>query len=352
MELIEEVGESSSPLRSASIGVFGGYDVRTDVFNRLVESGNEEVLCNPEFRDQLDAHFKRLPTRYGLDVNMDRVEDVLLHQKLLALAKDPEKRPVFHVRSMENVLSASDGNDDLPQSLRLLSTSTSCRDAESDGVAPSKTRKEVLVPVYEVIFSTIDKPKLLSQLSALLSDIGLNIREAHVFSTTDRYSLDVFVVDGWPLEDPRRSPPMGIHVEIPTGILIGIPADIFLPPPSLYSYSRGWRLAVKALMCGQQSRTGRANASTHEQGGTEFKSVEMQEHLILSSYGLLRDPDGLHDAVEKAIARSEGSWSGSSPSHSAIEKALAAQPSFAEWEVDWRLLKIGEKIASGSCGDL
>lgn len=38
------------------------------------------------------------------------------------------------------------------------------------------------------------------QLSALLSDIGLNIREAHVFSTTDGYSLDVFVVDGWPVE--------------------------------------------------------------------------------------------------------------------------------------------------------
>ena len=38
------------------------------------------------------------------------------------------------------------------------------------------------------------------QLSALLSDIGLNIREAHVFSTHDGYSLDVFVVDGWPIE--------------------------------------------------------------------------------------------------------------------------------------------------------
>jgi UTP:GlnB (protein PII) uridylyltransferase len=34
----------------------------------------------------------------------------------------------------------------------------------------------------------------------LLSDIGLNIREAHVFSTVDGYSLDVFVVDGWPIE--------------------------------------------------------------------------------------------------------------------------------------------------------
>lgn len=38
------------------------------------------------------------------------------------------------------------------------------------------------------------------QLSSLLSDVGLNIQEAHAFSTTDGYSLDVFVVDGWALE--------------------------------------------------------------------------------------------------------------------------------------------------------
>ena len=41
---------------------------------------------------------------------------------------------------------------------------------------------------------------LFCQLSALLSDIALNIREAHVFSTTDGYSLDAFVVDGWLIE--------------------------------------------------------------------------------------------------------------------------------------------------------
>lgn len=38
------------------------------------------------------------------------------------------------------------------------------------------------------------------QLTSLLSELGLNIREAHAFSTTDGYSLDVFVVDGWALE--------------------------------------------------------------------------------------------------------------------------------------------------------
>jgi UTP:GlnB (protein PII) uridylyltransferase len=41
---------------------------------------------------------------------------------------------------------------------------------------------------------------VLVQLSALLADVGLNIREAHVFSTTDGFSLDVFVVEGWATE--------------------------------------------------------------------------------------------------------------------------------------------------------
>lgn len=40
------------------------------------------------------------------------------------------------------------------------------------------------------------------QLTALLAELGLNIQEAHVFSTTDGFSLDVFVVDGWPYEVP------------------------------------------------------------------------------------------------------------------------------------------------------
>ncbi|GFZ09404.1 ACT-like protein tyrosine kinase family protein [Actinidia rufa] len=54
--------------------------------------------------------------------------------------------------------------------------------------------------MHEITFSTVDKPKLLSQLTSLLSEIGLNIEEAHAFSTVDGFSLDVFVVDGWPHE--------------------------------------------------------------------------------------------------------------------------------------------------------
>ncbi|XAR49642.1 Dual-specificity kinase [Bertholletia excelsa] len=306
MDLAEGVGESSSPPRN--FGSVCGYDVRNDVYNRLLENENEEAVTNPEFREILDAHFCRLPASYALDINVDRAEDVLLHHKLLALAKDPDNRPVFHVRFLENFATKADCNDD-QQVVTDPSNSSSCCPAKC-GVTPSDnvngkieckcepcskledlnldvrknshdTRRKYLaenfprrqdislLPIHEVTFSTIDKPKLLSQLSALLSEIGLNIREAHVFSTTDGYSLDVFVVDGWPVQDTK----------------------------------------------------------------------------------------GLHEAVKRAIIKNEkktiqGSWSGTPHNQSAMDEALASQVKRRDWEIDRRLLKIGERIASGSCGDL
>ncbi|CAO2834059.1 unnamed protein product [Amaranthus hypochondriacus] len=291
MEFIEGVGESSSPPRSFGGGIGGAalYDIRNDVYNRLIEMGNDEAVSNPDFREILDSHFNRLPPSYGLDVNLDRVEDVLLHRKLLALAKDPEKRPVFHVRCMEN-LKTDGGEVDLVECISSVSRPPSDfnhivhvqNKEEGRGFEPCskledlnldvrhksnsrEKRQEIcLTPLHEVIFSTPDKPKLLSQLSALLSDLGLNIREAHVFSTTDGYSLDVFVVDGWAIEDA----------------------------------------------------------------------------------------DSLRKAMEEAVDKSEGSWSGSSHSKFSVKKALAAQGEPGNWEIDRRLLKIGDKVASGSCGDL
>ncbi|KAL3513855.1 hypothetical protein ACH5RR_026572 [Cinchona calisaya] len=256
MDLVEGVGESSSPARS--FGGLGAYDIRNDVYNRLIESGNHEAVSNPEFREQLDVHFNRLPASYVLDINMDKVEDVLLHKKLLTMARDPENRPVFHIRFLENFWIKGDDIEDR-QAFGASPTAKPPVGTGNDGVLPLHDRQEVLhTPIHKVIFSTIDKPKLLSQLSALLSDIGLNIREAHVFSTSDGYSLDVFVVEGWPVEDT----------------------------------------------------------------------------------------EGLCEAMRKAIARNEGSWSGSSHSKSVVE----GKP--GDWEIDTRLLKVGDKIASGSCGDL
>lgn len=62
MDLVEGVGESSSPPRS--FGSFSGNEIVNDVYNRLVEIGNEEAINHPEFRDQLEAHFNRFPARY------------------------------------------------------------------------------------------------------------------------------------------------------------------------------------------------------------------------------------------------------------------------------------------------
>ncbi|XP_049385777.1 serine/threonine-protein kinase STY46-like isoform X1 [Solanum stenotomum] len=295
MDLIEGVGESSSPPRS--FGSCAVYDIKNDVYNRLVETGNAEAVTNPELlREQLDSHFARLPASYGLDINVDKAEDVLLHQKILVRAKEPDNRPVYHVRFLENYWTRFDdaeGQDDfndfpiskaggslndegIRKGMNDFETCSKLEDLNLDVRKNFNDKEEILaedssrrhevsrILVHEVIFSTIDKPKLLSQLSALLSDIGLNIREAHVFSTTDGYSLDVFVVDGWPVEDTKA----------------------------------------------------------------------------------------LHEELGKAIARSEGTWSGSSHSRSAAEKVIVARLKPEDWEIDRRLLKIGERIASGSCGDL
>ncbi|XWS58968.1 hypothetical protein CRYUN_Cryun08bG0079700 [Craigia yunnanensis] len=90
MDLTEGVVESSLP--SKSFCSFKSYDVRNDVFNHLAENGHEEAISNPDFHNHLDSHFNRLPAR---------VEDALLHQKLLALTKDLEKRSVYHIRFLE-----------------------------------------------------------------------------------------------------------------------------------------------------------------------------------------------------------------------------------------------------------
>ncbi|XP_042418566.1 serine/threonine-protein kinase STY46-like isoform X5 [Zingiber officinale] len=185
-------------------------------------------------------------------------------------AKDPEKRPVFYVRFQKLE----------EQNLDAIENIEGSDDETEFGDAFSSRHGSRFAMIHEILFSTLDKPKLLSQmfqvntlgillifevhqkLSTMLSDIGLNIREAHVFSTTDGYSLDVFVVDGW-----------------------------------------------------------------HEE-----------------------DTDGLHKEIESVLNRNEGSWSGSS--HSSASERILAVAKAGEWEIDRRSLKTGEKIASGSCGDL
>ncbi|KAK8505843.1 hypothetical protein V6N12_042868 [Hibiscus sabdariffa] len=222
--------KEASPFQSRRHQQRQKLEVYNEVLRRLRESGKDEAN-RPGFEDELWTHFKRLPTRYASDVNVERAEDVLMHKRLLYLAHDPANRPAMEVRLVQ-VQSTSDESladssiSNLPceetaqnsprhssrqsihpppafgssPNLEALALEAN-KSKDQDGDSSITPNSHVSRPMHEVTFSTEDKPKLLSQFSSLLAEIGLNIQEAHVFSTTDGYSLDVFVVDGWPYEE-------------------------------------------------------------------------------------------------------------------------------------------------------
>ncbi|KAJ8539586.1 hypothetical protein K7X08_013838 [Anisodus acutangulus] len=204
-------------------------EVFQDVLRRLRESNDEEAN-QPGFEDELWAHFTKLPLRYALDVNIERAQDVVLHKNLLQMAHHPNPAPAVEVRLMQ-IHRISDGNpgdsvhstfskrggaqgtdhhDSMhPPPAFGLSPSTELALGANklyvqDGNSAVSGNSLLFRPSYEITISTLDKPKLLTQLTSLLSEIGLNIQEAHAFSTTDGYSLDVFVVDGWGNEETEQ----------------------------------------------------------------------------------------------------------------------------------------------------
>ncbi|XP_031265450.1 serine/threonine-protein kinase STY46-like [Pistacia vera] len=206
-------------------------EVYHEVLCRLKET-NEQETRQPGFEDELWTHFYRLPNRYALDVNVERAEDVLMHKRLLHMAHDPATRPAIKVRLVQvHSASSSHFSESLHsnsprkidtvysgypnyQSMHPPPAFGSSPDLELVNVANRSDVQDNDVTMnsyqfnsrvmHEITISTNDKPKLLSQLTSLLSDIGLNIQEAHAFSTVDGYSLDVFVVDGWSLEDAEQ----------------------------------------------------------------------------------------------------------------------------------------------------
>lgn len=207
-------------------------EVFNEVLTRLQALDHPDAKL-PAFDDHLWLHFNRLPPRYALDVNVERAEDVLTHKRLLHLAEDPACRPAFDIRLVQvhPIISGNpvDSNDvdslersDAQSSLKtsrlgihppptfgsssnleafILPANKSQIDDEDSVVHAAL---QLIRPMHEITFSSVDKPKLLSQLTTLVSEIGLNIQEAHAFSTTDGFSLDVFVVDGWPHEETEQ----------------------------------------------------------------------------------------------------------------------------------------------------
>ncbi|KAF5455708.1 hypothetical protein F2P56_025256 [Juglans regia] len=159
----------------------------------LLKDSNFAEANLPGFEDELWMHFHRLPPRYALDVNVEKAQDVLMHKRLLHMARDPATKHAIEVRVVQAHF-ATTGNC----SYSFYSNSQRKVDPQrSDNSRENGARLEITI-------STNDKPKLFSQLTSLLSEIGLNIQEAHAFSTVDGYSLDYFLVDGWALEETEQ----------------------------------------------------------------------------------------------------------------------------------------------------
>ncbi|XP_065625892.1 serine/threonine-protein kinase STY17-like isoform X2 [Quercus suber] len=83
-------------------------EVYNEVLSRIRDLNCEEANLLG-FDDQLWLHFNRFTSRYALDVNVDRAEDVLTHKRLLQLAEDPANRPAFDVR-LVHVYPIANGN--------------------------------------------------------------------------------------------------------------------------------------------------------------------------------------------------------------------------------------------------
>ncbi|KAH7849097.1 hypothetical protein Vadar_012892 [Vaccinium darrowii] len=192
-------------------------EIYQEVLQRMKDFKREE-LSEPGFEDELWNHFNRLPMRYATDVNIEGPEDVLRHMKLLQRAYDSATKSAFEVRSVQvpvfDVSCSGTADSNFTRTVDPETSDCSTRPSRPTlafGVSPklelaleaSKSNGQLVGDgeqryfraVYEITISTIDMPKLLSQLTSLLADIGLNIQEAHAFSTSDGYSLDVFVVD-------------------------------------------------------------------------------------------------------------------------------------------------------------
>ncbi|KAH9710751.1 serine/threonine-protein kinase STY17 [Citrus sinensis] len=208
------------------------FEVYNEVLRRIQDLNYDEANL-PGFDDHLWLHFNRLPARYAVDVNVERAEDVLTHKRLLELAEDPANRPAFEVRLVQvkytyylglPVHRANRSFDSVLKEITRILAITSFffvvhppptfgspsleafslyanRYHADDGDNAVNLSTPLSRPMHEITFSTIDKPKLLTQLTSLLGEIGLNIQEAHAFSTVDGFSLDVFVVDGWPYDE-------------------------------------------------------------------------------------------------------------------------------------------------------
>lgn len=181
-------------------------------------------------RARVERHLTRLPRQYSLDVNY--LEDILAHADILDKAATDDRegtggrrsgvwctcREVDVSRKNAEVVDAMDADDSTSMDHNSRGVDILRQGSGYGGSHSGSTRPNLRAPtfgssltltmlgstadprqvgMYEIAVSAGNKPRLLSRVSAVLFDVGLNIAEAHVFCTDDGYALDIFIVTGW-----------------------------------------------------------------------------------------------------------------------------------------------------------
>ena len=93
----EGTGESSPPPRSPRAFNPDLHEVQRKICERLRQTGrHDRTLADPTFNARFARHLERLPRRYLLDLDLkDKVDDVLLHWRILDECADPNKQRVL-----------------------------------------------------------------------------------------------------------------------------------------------------------------------------------------------------------------------------------------------------------------
>ena len=193
--------------------------VAVRVIERLKDTWHE--LEDVSLEAAVKVHLLRLPRRYALDIH--NLEDLRTHMSLLQAAQSSNGAVLCDSRgirlssaalgdvsnsSLHDMDTTGSVGPGSPSAKRLRAPSfgssfnlqTLDEHANCAGIGGSGGSGQQ-PPVYEISVSGLNRPRMLSRVSTALFDIGLNISEAHVFCTEDGFALDVFVVQGWVIDD-------------------------------------------------------------------------------------------------------------------------------------------------------
>jgi tRNA A-37 threonylcarbamoyl transferase component Bud32 len=253
MAVNSPAGDANGKRRGGGQGV-ERFDTRADkrgtklkqqvcdkVMRELLKTDTE---VDEAMRMQLRKHFDSLPTRYALEIYDSDPKNVLLHMNLLEkAAASSVETPVISVRTVQSVIADGDesplttghGTPTAPSPINTITSNfrrtlpapsfgsspnlmllgemrarsfNSMEDGVStlqdigEGQDTTSGHKHLLL--QEVTVAGLDRPMRLTTLSASVCDVGLNVREAHVFSTNTGYLLDIFVTDPLPGVDAEH----------------------------------------------------------------------------------------------------------------------------------------------------